>query len=158
MEESDRKLAESILNRLMIGSSVTGLRFFTPQLLLDGPSDIRQEAFINLTSGWEVFDSLPTQFPEVIEEMSLEEEEIKIHSLRGEEVKKIEILSPWPHLVTYFESGKVLYLNGKDDQYEPWTAGLSNFGIDSDNWLVVACPGGGIAVWAPDDWNKNEFV
>jgi hypothetical protein len=61
--EEDRKLAESVLNRLMKNSSVTGMRFFTPQLLLDGPKDINQEAYINLTSEWEIFDEHPEQFP-----------------------------------------------------------------------------------------------
>ena len=69
---------------------------------------------------------------------------------------KFKILSPWPHLVIHFKSGRVLYIHGKDEQFEPWTAGLSNHGKNSDNWLVVACPGGGLAVWAPEDWRKGN--
>lgn len=156
MEESDRQLAQSVLNRLIKGSAVSGLRFFTPQLLLDGPKDIRQEAYINLTSEWEVFDSMPENFPSAFEDLTQEEEEIKILSLRSEEVESIEIMSPWPHLVIRFKSGKVLLMNGKDEQYEPWTAGLTNFGKDADEWLVVACPGGGLAVWAPEGRESNE--
>jgi len=158
MEEADRKLAESVLNRLMKGSSVTGLRFFTPQLLLDGPKDINQEGIINLTSEWLVFDSTPYEFPTEFEEITQEEEELKIHALRGEEVDKIQILTPWPHLVVYFKSGKVLYMNGEDHQYEPWTAGLTSFGVDAEYWLVVACPGGGLAVWASEEFSNNENV
>jgi methionyl-tRNA formyltransferase len=158
MEEADRKFAELVLNRLFKDSSVNGLRFFTPQLLLDGPKDIRQDGYINLTSEWEVFESVPAKYPESFKEISQEQEELEIHKLRGEEVEKVEVLSPWPHLVVHFKSGKVLYLNGKDEQYEPWTAGLTNFGNDSDQWLVVACPGGGLAVWAPEGWNNNENV
>lgn len=154
MVEADRKLAESVLNRLMVGSSVNGLRFFTPQILLDGPKDIPQEAYVNLTSEWEVFDSKPEAFPAKFPEISQEQEEVEVHKLRGEEVESIEILSPWPHLVMSFKSGKVLVLNGQDEQYEPWTAGLTNYGSDSEQWLVVACPGGGLAVWAPDGWNE----
>jgi hypothetical protein len=151
MDEKARKLAESVLNTLMKDSSVTGMRFFTSQLLLDGPKDMNQEAFINLTSEWEVFDKCPELFPEEFEERSQEEDERKIHQLRGEEVDSIEIQSPWPHLIVNFKSGKVLFLNGKDLQYEPWTSGLTNFGNTDQRWLVVACPGGGLAVWAPED-------
>lgn len=153
--EEDRKLAESVLNRLMKNSSVTGMRFFTPQLLLDGPKDINQEAYINLTSEWEIFDEHPEQFPQTLEELPQEEEELKIHSLRGEEVESVEILSPWPHLVVNFKSGKVLYMNGKDEQYEQWTAGLTSFGESDQTWLVVACPGGGLAVWAPENYENQ---
>jgi len=152
MEEQDRILAESVLNRLFKESLVNGLRFFTPQLLLDGPKDIRQGGYINLTSEWEVFESVPPQYPDSFKELSQEEEELEIHKLRGQEVEEIEILSPWPHLVVHFKSGKVLYMHGKNEQYEPWTAGLTNYGNDSDQWLVVACPGGGLAVWAPEGW------
>lgn len=154
MEERDRKLAEAVLNRLFCGSSVNGLRFFTPQVLLDGPKDIRQEGFINLASEWVVLDSVPDEYPSSFEELTQEEEEFAVCELRGEEVDKVEILSPWPHLVVHFRSGKVLYMRGKDEQYEPWTAGLTSFGKDSDMWLVVACPGGGLAVWAPEGWEQ----
>jgi len=154
MEERDRKLAEAVLNRLFCGSSVNGLRFFTPQVLLDGPKDIRQEGFINLASEWVVLDSVPYEYPSSFEELTQEEEEFAIFELRGEEVDKVEILSPWPHLVVHFRSGKVLYMHGKDEQYEPWTAGLTSFGKDSDMWLVVACPGGGLAIWAPEGWEQ----
>ena len=153
MENQDRKLAVSVLNRLMKNSSVTGMRFFTPQLLLDGPNDINQEAYINLTTDWQVFDHRPEHFPKEFEELSQEEEESKIHQLRGEEVDNIEIQSPWPHLIVTFKSGKVLFINGKDSQYEPWTSGLTSFGDNREQrWLVVACPGGGLAVWAPIFW------
>ena len=154
MNEQDKILAESVLNRLMKNSSVTGLRFFTPQLLLDGPTDINQECYINLSSNWKIFESLPNAFPEELEELTQEEEELNIHSLRGEEVQKVKISYPWPHLIIHFKSGKVLYMIGKDEQYEAWTAGLTNFGQTSDRWLVVACPGGGLAVWTPENKEK----
>jgi len=158
MNDLDRKLAESVLNRLFEGSSVNGLRFFTQQLLLDGPKDINQEGFINLSSEWEILDNEPIEFPEYFKELSEEDEEFEIHKLRGEEVEKIKILSPYPHLVVYFKSGKILYMKGEDEQYEPWTAGLTNFGKGSDTWLVVACPGGSLAVWVPEGWENIEIV
>ncbi|RYY77218.1 MAG: hypothetical protein EOO52_07000 [Gammaproteobacteria bacterium] len=155
MNESDRSFAEAILNRIMKGGSINGMRFFTPQLLIDGPSDIRQEAFINLESSWVLFESLPETLPEKIEEMSREQEELEILKLKGEEIEKINILSPNPHLLINFKSGRALYLNGESEMYEPWTAGLTTHGNSHEHWLVVACPGGGLAVWAPEKWQAN---
>jgi hypothetical protein len=155
MNEADKILAEAVLNRLMKNSSVTGLRFFTPQLLLDGPKHIKQECFIKLSSNWKIFESFPNEFPEELDDITPQKEELNIHSLRGEEVEKVRILYPWPYLLIHFKSGKVLYLIGKDEQYEAWTAGLTNFGKTSDNCLVIACPGGELTVWTPEN---NEQV
>ena len=158
MDELDRQLAEDVLNRLFKNSTVNGLRFFTPQLLVDGPKDILQDGYINLTSEWVLLDSSSSEYPERFEELTQEEEEMEIHSMRGQEIDNVKIHSPWPHLLISFKSGKVLFINGKDEMYEPWTAGLTNHGKDSDTWLVVACPGGGLAVWAPDNWTDRENV
>jgi hypothetical protein len=158
MNEPDRRLAEDVLNRLFKNSTVNGLRFFTPQLLVDGPRDIRQDGYVNLTSEWVLMDSWSSDYPEQFEELTQEQEEKEIHAMRGQEIEKVKILSPWPHLLLFFKSGKALYMNGKDEMYEPWTAGLTNHGKNSDTWLVVACPGGGLAVWAPDNWRDLESV
>ena len=153
MDDEVREFAVAVLNRLMKDSSVTGMRFFTPQLLLDGPNDVNQEAFINLTSNWHVFDQHPGMFPDNLDEVAEEEAELQMHRLRGEEVEKVEIATPWPHLVVTFKSGKIPYLNGHAENFEPWTAGMTKFGNGGDDWLVVACPGGALAVWAPENWD-----
>jgi hypothetical protein len=150
-KEQDRVLAESVLKRLMVGSYINGMRFFTPQILMEGPSDIGGESFINLTSDWAVFEKRPDDLPNSVSEISDEDQLSEIIKIRGEKIIGVEILKPWPHLVISFKSGKILFLNGKDHQYEPWTAGLNHLGIE-DQWLVVACPGGGLAVWAPKNF------
>jgi hypothetical protein len=43
-----------------------------------------------------------------------------------------------------------LYLSMDMKQYESWQLGVS-FQLD-DSWLVVACPGDGIAVWCPNSF------
>ena len=158
MEELDRKLAEEVLNRLFVSSTVNGLRFFTPQLLVDGPNDIRQDGYVNLTSEWVVLESPCSESPNEFEELTQEQEEIAIHAMRGQEIESVKIFSPWPHLQITFKSGMALFMNGKDEKYEPWTAGLTSHGKNSDTWLVVACPGGGLAVWVPENWRNRESV
>lgn len=156
-EEDARKLAESVLRKLLMGSSVIGMRFFSPQITMDGPSDIGGDAFVSLGSEWVVFDKRPKKFPDSLPDITEEKEIAEIVKIRGEEIIDVEILKPWPHLVITFKSGKTLFLNGQDNLYEPWTAGLTHLGI-KDRWLVVACPGGGLAIWAPDNFTSNESV
>ena len=139
----------------MVGSSAIGMRFFGPQIIMDGPSDIGGDVFVSFGSDWVVFDKRPGTFPDSRARMTDEEEIAEMVKIRGEEIVHVEILKPWPHLVINFKSGKTLFLSGEDTQYEPWTAGLTHLGIE-DRWLVVACPGGGLAVWAPESFTNKE--
>ena len=55
-----------------------------------------------------------------------------------------------------FEDDSVLYLNGKNDQYEPWTAGLS--GVPPEERIqVIACPGGELAFSLPAAMRASLF-
>ena len=150
MTETDTQVATRVLEHLLKGAEVSGLRFGTPQLLFDGVNRLPGEAYINLESHWLHFEQRPDQFPlqeSEPPEMPRDEELEALLRLRGRTIVNVEIMSP-PHLVLTFDDDSVLYINGHDDMYESWQAGQSR--SDDDIWLVVACPGGGLAVWAPD--------
>lgn len=51
-----------------------------------------------------------------------------------------------PHLIITLESGKVLFVKGHHPKYECWQLRAD------EEWLIVAVPGDGIAVWCPDDF------
>ena len=69
-------------------------------------------------------------------------------SLRHKVVSSVEILEPWPHLVLTFTDNSVLYLNAKNNNHEPWSAGLN--GVLSDqNIQIIAGPDGGLAFFLP---------
>lgn len=147
---------DEILRRLFVGASVNGLRFGVLQLMFDNQSTIG-EPYLNLASSWQVFNERPPQFselgPEVIEEDSEHELTLAV-ALRHKQVSAVEVLSPWPHLVMTFTDGTTLFLNGKDDHHEPWTAGLAH-APPNQRLQVIACPGGELAFILPAQENAE---
>jgi hypothetical protein len=147
--------ATRILRHLMVGEQPSGLRFGTTQILFQcSPGKPVGEPYVNLTSAWCVFPSRPVLLPATESEVqgpATDEDEYDcIISLRHKTVADVEVCYPVPHLLITFDDGCVLYVNGHNDQYEPWQAGQS-FSGDA-HWLVVACPGDRIAIWAPEDF------
>src|SRR6185369_2035579 len=140
-----------ILSRLFVGAVVDGVRFGVLQLLFDNPS-IDGEPYLNLASHWEVFAERPSQLPELGSaptEETPEHELGRAIELRHRQVSAVEVLAPWPHLVMTFTDGTVLFLNGKNAQYEPWTAGLAHTPREC-RIEVIACPGGELAFILPE--------
>jgi len=155
--EESKELSEAVLRRLLVGASVSGMRFFTPQVLFDGPSGIGGESYINLTSNWTVIPSGATGFTRDLREVDQKEEETVIHTLRGAKVVDVVVESPEPNLRVIFEDGRSILMDGHDESYEPWQAGLNH--PDPDQcWLVVACPGDRLAVWCPDEFSEQVGV
>ena len=149
---SDAADATKVLSYLIEGEEVAGLRFDGPQLLFtSGIGRPMGEPYINLLSAWAVYGARPASFPAREEDVPGERgsagECAVILGLRDATVQRVEVLEPIPHLVLTFADGRVLFLWGGHPQYESWQAGLSFSG--KENWLIVAPPGGGVAVWAP---------
>ena len=152
-ERSQKELAESMLSPLFVGASVSGLRFGVLQLIFDPDVSVPSEPYINLASAWTLYPVRPESFPENesdIPEVNDEEEVLAAVSLRHKVVSSIEVLEPWPHLVLTFTDHSVLFLNGKNDQYEPWAAGLT-YPPPGKDTQVFACPGGELAFLLPQD-------
>lgn len=133
---------------------MNGVRFGVLQLLFDSQSTVG-EPYLNLASNWQVFTERPPQFPEFSVEAIEENAEREVTCavmLRHKQVSAVEVLSPWPHLIMTFTDGTILFLNGKDDRYEPWTAGLAC--VPPEHRLqVIACPGGELAFILPAQEN-----
>ena len=133
------------MNRLFVGASVVGIRFGALQLIFD-PPDIPGESCINLASAWLLYEERPSSFPENesdVAESTFEAEISVAVSLQHKIVASVEVGDPWPHLIVTFADGTVLYLNGKNEQYEPWTVAHYNFAANGTT-QVIACPGGDI--------------
>jgi hypothetical protein len=158
-DASQKELAESILGSILIGGSVSGVRFGALQLLFEPAAVVSGEPYINLSSAWTVFSTRPAAFPENESDVLESTEDVEIHmatSLRHKVVASVEVLEPWPHLVLTFTDNSVLYLNGKNDRYEPWTAGLSHTPPD-EQVQGIACPGGELAFILPRVGANNSF-
>jgi hypothetical protein len=151
-----KDLAQKALEHLLLDEAVDGVRFGPiPQMLFTGDAvktpRIVGQVYINLATRWTVFSSRPNEMPKVesdLVEVSPEKEFQAIYQLREARVRKVELGSGAPHLILTMEDGRVLFINGHDDDYEPWQAGEA-FGRPERS--VIACPGGEIAMFGVED-------
>ena len=159
MDRSDKQLAEMVLRRLCADGQIDGIRFGPVlQILISHVNQpdhapINGQVYLNLGSGWRVFESRPASFPDgedELPELSNLEQIQAIIDLRERTVAKVELAESEPHLILTLDDGSVLFVNGKHDTYECWQMGVA---FSGDMWQVIACPGGGVAIWAP-----NSFV
>jgi len=155
MNSSDRATALAVLRHLVEGAQVDGVRFGPVlQLLITNHSKksaVKGQVYINLESRWEIFDALPQPLPNgehEFRELTRDEELWLLCSIREAQIDRVDLGGETPHLMLVLEGGRVLFLNGHHDQYEPWQCGVA-LGDRDERWLVVACPGGDVAVWAP---------
>jgi hypothetical protein len=162
VNEHDRSLAEAVVRRLCEGAQIDGVRFGPVlQLLISdhgsGKPPIRGQVYLNLSSKWALCDPshpLPaagTQLLELTQDDALR----VLCSIRERVIDRVDLAAGAPHLRLTLEGGSVLFVNGEDPQYEPWDMGVA-LGDPSEVWKVVACPGGGLAVWAPQHFTKER--
>ena len=151
MNAKNKKLALRLLKRLFEGSQIEGVLFGTvKQLLIKQGGSYRGQIYLNLASSWMVVDALPDPLPsgeDDFPDLSEEEELSVICSLRHQTISKLELGNNHPHLILTLENGAIFLLNGIHYGYECWQAGVS--GNSGENSLVVATPGGDLAVWLP---------
>jgi predicted O-methyltransferase YrrM len=156
---SDRNLAQAIVQRLCLGGTVAGIRFGTVlQLVIHGSTPpIKGEVYINLASPWAVFPSRPpvlpageTELPAVTPGEQLQ----VLCSLRDRRITRVELGATVPHLILTLDDGAVFFLCGDAPDAEAWQVGLA-FGDPAEHWLVVATPGGGLAMWAPETFIRT---
>jgi hypothetical protein len=152
---AEKSLAEAVLRRLCVGARIDGIRFGAiPQLLVTdhdgGQPPMLGQVYLNLGSTWTVFPERPPSFP-VGEEALPDREEgealRELCELRGAVIRDVELQHDAPDLALTFDDGRVFFMNGRHDHYEPWELGVAF--APGERFLVVACPGNGIAIWAP---------
>lgn len=154
MNNEERLVAEETLHHLFVGSSVDGIQFglspATTKIYFthyDRNSD-EDFVYLNVESKWSIYPSTTGSFPdselEMID-MNEEEEYWNLYKIRRQKVTQIRIGEMSPHLYITLESGLILFINGFHEKYECWQSGV----LFDNLWLVVACPGNGIATWTP---------
>lgn len=146
----------------MLGGRIGGM-YFGPvlQILITDPTASKEgflsPTYVNLSSPWAVFEVRPERFSEGERELPELEEEQEIQavvSLRGMQIKKVELGEEAPHLILTLEGGKVIFLSGSNEHYESWQAGAGVWKTDG-MWMVVAGPQRNIAVWAPEEFAQK---
>jgi hypothetical protein len=151
------------LKKIFIGSQLDGIKFgvgpgSTFLYFLHYTNQVPDLLWLNIeVNKFLVFSKQPGDPPKYNEKMDEldEEESIKrILEIRREEIVDIALGDKSPHLLITFKSGKVLFVNGFDRNFECWQAGDGD-GYGGDEWLIVAVPGNEIAVWAPKDFKAT---
>jgi hypothetical protein len=148
------KLAEDVLNKYLLGSTLLGLNKMDEfpegygNLLLFSKSDLDEKATMQLEvlGGWIWIDSSLTSF--VIND----DEKLPLQSIStllsisnlhvGKKVTGIKLWEALPHIAIEFSDGSLFVIHGDNSIYESWAF---------DNWEpisigVYALPGGPIAV------------
>ncbi|MBU8753791.1 hypothetical protein [Priestia megaterium] len=157
MKIEDQKFAERVLKHLLIGSQIDGLKFginsSTTLLYFTNYNRKDDGDFVlNIETNWTVYpeacDTYPSSEGEV--PFNIEEQHFKhIWDIRRQKVVNVQLDTVSPHLIISLESGRVLFVNGYDPTYECWQLGDPFGGVD---WLLVATPGGDIAIWCPSEF------
>jgi hypothetical protein len=164
VEVEDKMLAEGVMRRLCQGAQIDGIRFGPIlQLLItdhgSGKAPIRGQVYFNLASTWAVFDLAPASFPDnekALPEPPVEEQLQTLCSLRERVITEIRLGEDQPHLILSLDDGRILFVNGRHEQYECWQLGAA-FGNPGEFYMVVALPGGGgVAVWAPENFDPGS--
>ncbi|QHJ70908.1 hypothetical protein [Planococcus halotolerans] len=160
MYKENKNFAERALKQLLIGSQLDGFRFGI------GPGAVRV-CFSHYSEQdpdvlWLTIEvrkiatiinkeRLTTISKETVEELDDEESFQLLLRYRREKVKDVWLGDESPHLYISFESGKVLYVNGHDKNYECWQLGDMH-GYGDGDWLIVAVPSNEIATWSPEEF------
>lgn len=152
--EEDVELSEKLLRRMCCGARIGGMRFGPIlQILLDDESNDfvgKGQLYVNVDSLWSVFAEKPNEIikgSQDLVELPVEEQIESIVEVRERTIVDIELCRPYPHLVITLDNGRVVFINGKNDLYETWIVGVA---FADEPIQVIACPGGGIAIFAPD--------
>lgn len=156
MDFEERQIADNALRQMFIGSQFDGIKFglspaTTYIYFLHYNNHEPDQIWLNIESKWNIYPPKTTIFPnseEDIEDLTEDEQFKLLYELRREEIIDISIGDVSPHLYITFKSGKILFINGFHEQYECWQAGDGQ-GFNGDEWLVVATPENGIAIWLP---------
>ncbi len=129
MKNEDKIFAEKALKQLLIGSQIDGFQFG----IVSDPA------------------RLTTIAKENLEELNDEDSFQLLLENRREKVRDVQLGDDSPHLYIALESGKILYVNGLDENYECWQLG-DRHGYGDGEWLIVAVPGNEIATWSPEEF------
>lgn len=160
MKNEDKIFAERALKRLLIGSQLDGVRFGSgPGMVYvyfahyseQDPDILWLHIDIRKIAVFATLEQLRMFPPKNLKELDDQESFQLFLDNRREKVKDIWLGSTSPHLYMMFESGKILYVNGENQNYESWQIG-DGYGYGEDEWLIVAVPGNEIAVWSPGEF------
>ncbi len=157
LNAQDKVQAEQVLKHLFMGTQVDGLQFglssSTNKLYFTNYKEIEDiggQLYLNIETKWCLFENSPIEYPaneNEIEDYTEAEQYNRIYQIRRQKVTNVQLGETAPHLLLTLENGYTIFINGCNDMYECWQAGVED---EEELWLVVAAPGNEIAFWVPD--------
>jgi hypothetical protein len=153
MPPEERAEAEALRNHVLVGAGIEGVRFWNMLVVLfshqGAPSPgAYDEVFLRIESRGTVFPERPRTLPDSEDDLptlGLDQQLVSLAGLNDQRVTRVALGSTHPHLVITFDSGRVLFVNGRHELYECWEFGTVT-PQPQDKLSVVAWPGG-IASW-----------
>jgi len=132
VKREEKQEAEEVLTRLFSGATLTdvGDDFTSTYIRLKFKGKGGEPLVITVENEWEL--TPPRSFFTLM--------------ANHEVVTSISLGENYPHLIVCFSGGETLRANGIDSLYESWQAGTK-----TQDYLVVACPGGTLAIWVPEN-------
>lgn len=157
MEPELKEIAEKALKFLCVGSQVEGIKFYGTQLLFSeseiNHDRINGQIYLNIEGRFSLFHTneffLPINLDE-LPELDWVEGYKLLCELRLKKVIDVKLGENIPHLIIYFETGEILFIDGHHDKFESWQLGVLN-NLNNEVWDVIACPGDNIVTWVPKD-------
>jgi hypothetical protein len=158
MNARDRRKTEAVLRALCVGTQIVGARWYAHSFFVAlepvpphrGQHDLT-DLTLSVESRWTVFPAPPEQYPTSeaeLPDLSLEERLVALARLADQEIVAAALGADAPHLILTFDSGRVFFLNGAHAAYECWNLTTATAEPDKQ-WLIVAVPGGEIALFSP---------
>lgn len=154
MNLEEKHFGERVLSWLCQRGQIDGIRFGPVlQILISPPGvenhpGLKGQIYLNLGS-WTIFPHRPKDFPTAEwndSDISVEEQLRQLCDLSEQMITSVELGDEIPHLILSLSDGRVLFVNGNHAMYESWGLGVA---FSAENWIVIACPGGGLAIGTP---------
>jgi hypothetical protein len=153
MPHNDIELAVCVAEHLLLGRQIAGFSC-APNISFSKMEDGNIREINNTLSIWNNWGLAHNE-----EEISNPEFETKPHNAcsdlahaAGElisfKVVEVKIHEETCDLSIKFENSHILFIRGYGEEFESWE-------LNYEDFSVVACPGGELAVWAPDNFKKD---
>ena len=160
----DRDSSEAVLRRLCLGSSIVGAHWPTgfglvlARLYRSDSSNVADpidynHLILTIETRWHVYTTRPDTFPRDDTDLpcySLPDSAALIANLANKKIIYAGLGLDYPHLELEFESGEVIFVNGRNEIYESWNIETINM-TSQGAWQLIAMPGGETALFAPTD-------
>lgn len=148
MEPDDHELAEAVVKHVLVGRSIVGMYFGASNIWF-GREGSGEDASLRVENRWRVGPGSNVPELDLRSHQDWRELARAAVELAGQRIIDTRVGREVPNLTLHFDEGRSLFISGANVQYESWELSFGEF-------MVVATPNCGIAVWTPNNWPANR--